>query len=118
MDNLFFNPIFWGSVVFAYIFYVSWRKKKMKPLINEYLDKKAVIVDVRSPEEFKSGHCQGSINIPLNVLEARMHELDKSKHFILCCASGGRSSMAQTLLKSKGFEQVINAGPWSNVVRS
>ncbi len=89
----------------------------MKPLIKEYHEKDALVIDVRSPEEFKGGHCDGSVNIPLNVLEARMHELEKSRHIIVCCASGGRSSMAMNLLKSKGFEHVINAGPWTNAVK-
>ena len=90
----------------------------MKPLINEYLDSNALVVDVRSPDEFRGGHCNGSINIPLNVLEARFHELDKKQRIIVCCASGGRSGAALNILKNNGFDQVINAGPWTNAVKS
>ena len=90
----------------------------MKPLINEYLESGALVVDVRSPDEYRGGHCDGSINIPLNVLEARMHELDKKRKLIVCCASGGRSFSALNILKSNGFDNVINAGPWTNAVRS
>ena len=86
----------------------------MKPLLQEYMSHGAIIVDVRSPEEFKNGHCKNSINIPLNVLEARSHELKVDQHTIVCCASGGRSAMAMSLLKSKGFTNVINAGAWTN----
>lgn len=89
----------------------------MKSIINEYLDKNALIIDVRTPEEYSGGHCEGSINIPLNLIEARMNELDKTKHIILCCASGGRSGMATNFLKANGFEHVINAGPWTSAVR-
>jgi len=90
----------------------------MKPLINEYLESGALVVDVRSPDEFRGGHCDGSINIPLNVLEARMHELDKKRKLIVCCASGGRSSSALSILNNSGFDHVINAGPWTNAVKS
>lgn len=90
----------------------------MKNQINEYLESNALVVDVRSPEEFREGHGKGSINIPLHVLDARMHELDKKRKIIVCCASGGRSSNALTFLKNHGFEHVINAGPWRNAVKS
>ena len=89
----------------------------MRSIINEYLDKNALVVDVRTPEEYMGGHCPGSINIPLNTLEARMHELEKNKPLVLCCASGGRSGMAMNFLKEQGFEQVINAGAWANAVK-
>ena len=97
-----------------FIFWKKWRNFEMKSLISEYHKKNAVVVDVRSPEEFKGGHCEGSLNIPLNTLEARYLELDKKRPVIVCCASGGRSGMAMNFLKSQGFEDVINAGPWTN----
>ncbi|KHD87192.1 MAG: hypothetical protein OM95_15875 [Bdellovibrio sp. ArHS] len=87
----------------------------MKPLIEQYLAENAVVVDVRSPEEYRGGCCKGSINIPLNIFEARYLELDKKRPIIVCCASGGRSGMALKFLKDKGFEKVINAGSWTNV---
>ena len=90
----------------------------MKPLIDQYHQMNALVVDVRSPEEFAGGHCPGSINIPLNTLEARYLELDKLRPLILCCASGGRSGMAMGFLKSKGFDQVINAGAWTNAAKN
>ena len=87
----------------------------MKNKINEYLNQNALVVDVRSPDEFRTGHCAGSINIPLNVLEARMPELDKKRKLIVCCASGGRSAMALSILMNNGFIDIINAGAWSNL---
>ena len=87
----------------------------MKPMIEDYLNKNAIVVDVRSTDEFRGGHCDGSVNIPLNLLEARYLELDKKRPIIVCCASGGRSGMAMSFLKSKGYDNVINAGAWTNV---
>ncbi|MBL7714007.1 MAG: rhodanese-like domain-containing protein [Bdellovibrionales bacterium] len=74
----------------------------------------AIIVDVRTPGEYAQGSAAGSINIPLDDLEKRVSGLDRAKTVIVCCASGARSAMAATILKSKGFQKVVNAGPWQN----
>lgn len=74
------------------------------------------IIDVRTPSEFQGGHAPGSRNIPLDQLEARICDLDKSRPVLLCCATGSRSGMAARWLQSLGFE-ATNAGPWQNVGR-
>ena len=75
----------------------------------------AVIVDVRSPQEFASGHVAGSKNVPLQVLDARAHELKKhSGNLVLCCASGNRSGMAVRALEKQGI-QAVNGGGWMAV---
>ncbi|MFM7359248.1 MAG: rhodanese-like domain-containing protein [Sediminibacterium sp.] len=75
----------------------------------------AVIIDVRSQDEFSSGHIPGSRNIPLNELPGKMNLLDKSKTIITCCASGMRSSSAKGILKSNGFQHVHNGGGWTSL---
>jgi len=70
------------------------------------------IIDVRSRSEFQGGHAAGSVNIPVNELMHRIEELKSLKSpLVLCCASGGRSSMAAHLLKQQGIE-CHDAGPW------
>lgn len=103
-----------AAVIIAFFGYRYWRNMQTKKLLPEYLEKGAVIVDVRSPEEFKAGSNPKSINIPLGELSQKLHTLDKSKPVVLCCASGARSGMAMSILKENGFQDVINAGPWSN----
>ena len=83
--------------------------------LPEYLKGGAVIVDVRSPAEYVLGHIDGSINIPVQELASKVHILDKNKTILLCCASGSRSGVAVRILKSKGFNSVVNAGPWRNL---
>jgi len=90
--------------------------RAIKSKLPEYLKNGAIVVDVRSPEEYSSGHIEGSINIPLQELAAKATQLNKEKTILLCCASGTRSGMATTLLKGKGFSNVLNAGPWSNLL--
>ena len=77
----------------------------------------ALIIDVRTNEEFISGNINGSINIPLGLLNEKINELDNTKPIILCCASGSRSSLARRVLKAKGFESVHNAGTWSSLLK-
>lgn len=77
----------------------------------------AVIVDVRTPEEYRRGHAKGSINIPLHEIGAETKELKKRQvPVITCCASGRRSGMAAKRLKEEGIE-AYNGGPWQRMRR-
>jgi len=72
----------------------------------------ALIVDVRSASEYKSGHISGSKNYPLDGLQGRIAELKKlNKPVITVCRSGARSRMARGILKNAGIE-VYNGGAW------
>lgn len=83
--------------------------------IEEYLQKGAVVIDVRTDMEFAEGHVQGSKNIPLNVIGFQIDKIKKlNKPIITCCRSGARSGSAESILKQNGID-VINGGPWGNV---
>ncbi len=75
----------------------------------------AVIIDVRTPTEYAGGHIKGSQNIPLANLGAAIPKLKKDKPILTCCASGMRSASARSMLLSKGFTEVYNAGSWFNL---
>jgi rhodanese-related sulfurtransferase len=78
-------------------------------------EKKAYIIDVRTPGEFFGGHVAGSINIPLQEIQARLSELKAmGSPLILCCASGGRSGQATYFLSQQGIE-CYNGGSWLDV---
>ncbi|MBZ0097525.1 MAG: rhodanese-like domain-containing protein [Taibaiella sp.] len=75
-----------------------------------------VIVDVRTPQEFSGGNVANSINIPLQELPAHVGDLTKiNGNIVLCCASGGRSSIATQMLQGQGFRNVYNGGGWMDV---
>lgn len=78
---------------------------------KELVKNGANIIDVRTKEEFQSGHISGSVNIPLNTLSDKISKISKEKPVITCCASGMRSSSAKNILQSKGFT-VYNGGGW------
>jgi rhodanese-related sulfurtransferase len=69
----------------------------------------AVVIDVRTPDEFKSGHVPESINIPRDKFKERIAEIEKFKGrpIIVNCASGVRSSGACGDLKRLGFDNVF-----------
>ena len=74
--------------------------------------KGAIIIDVRSPQEFDNGHIKGSKNIPVNIIQREVNSIKKmGKPIITVCQSGGRSGMAKSMLKNNGIE-VYNGGAW------
>jgi phage shock protein E len=81
----------------------------------ELMNKGAQIIDVRTPSEFKSGHIQGSLNIPLSNISENLTKIKKDKPVITCCASGMRSASARSVLVSKGFREVHNGGGWMSL---
>jgi rhodanese-related sulfurtransferase len=64
------------------------------------------VVDVRNESEFKMGSVSGAQNIPVVQLPNRLAELDASRPTVVYCAGGYRSSIASSLLKRSGFEDV------------
>ena len=83
--------------------------------VKEFMDKGAVIIDVRTPAEYSGGHIKGSKNIPLNVIGNQIEAIKKlNKPVIACCASGMRSAQATSILKSNNIE-AMNGGGWSSL---
>lgn len=83
--------------------------------IPELLRGGAQVIDVRSRDEFASGHATGSRNIPLSDLEQGAKTLDPKQWIIVCCASGTRSAIARRSLQRSGFTKVLNGGSWRNL---
>ena len=76
----------------------------------------ALLVDVRSPEEFASGHVEGARNIPQEQIERRLSEFgdDRSREIVVYCGSGRRAALAQETLSAHGFISVFNAGGYES----
>ncbi len=93
------------------IFGVKSRNEKVK----EALDRGAIIVDVRTPQEYKQGHVRSAMNVPLPNIESRVGTFQKKgKPVILCCRSGTRAGKAKKVLEKHGIE-AINGGSWGNI---
>lgn len=65
---------------------------------------KQILLDVRAEEEFKNGHINGAVNIPVDSLRERLKELDKSKEIIEYCQVGLRGYIASRILSENGFK--------------
>jgi rhodanese-related sulfurtransferase len=70
----------------------------------------SVVLDVRTPEEYASGHVPGAILLPIGELESSLDNLQvyKDKEVAVICKSGGRSARATKLLRRNGFEGAQN----------
>lgn len=85
--------------------------------INDFRERGAVVIDVRTSAEYKGGHVKGSKNMPLQTIGNKGEQIRKlNKPVILCCASGMRSAQATSILKRQGIE-CMNGGSWQTVQR-
>ena len=69
-----------------------------------------VVLDVRSADEYRSGHIPGAKLIPLNEIRSRLNELPKDEQILCVCRSGARSSSAVGHLTGAGFNAVNLSG--------
>ena len=90
--------------------YAKGNKKDYKDL----LDQGAIIIDVRTESEYKSGHIKNSINVPLKDLTYRINEFDKKDNIVTVCAVGIRAESAKNFFESRGYN-VANGGRWTNL---
>ena len=67
-----------------------------------------VLLDVREPIELTMAAVAGAIHIPMGQIPARLNELDRTKTIVVMCHGGVRSMAVARILKTSGFDQVIN----------
>lgn len=106
-------PPFTWLILGAVALFLLWRWRSGRR-IAAFRARGALIVDVRTPAEFASGHAEGALNLPLDQIGKGANTLDKATPLLVCCASGARSAIAATQLRAKGFE-AINAGSWTRL---
>ena len=105
-----FGAVFLGMIGFYWMF----RPDPLLPrLVREALGRGAIVLDVRTRDEYRAGHVPDAINIPVDELEPRIPELKaQGKPVVVYCASGLRSAIATSRLAQKGLD-VIDAGAYS-----
>ena len=86
---------------------------------REYQNHGGLLIDVRSPAEFKSGHLPRAINLPLNELDTYVPRLaqDKNQILLLHCKTGLRSELAAQRLKRQGYAKAFNLGSYGRAAR-
>jgi phage shock protein E len=84
-------------------------------VIKEFISRNAIIIDVRTQEEFRDGHLENSLNIVLDTLEENIEKIKKMNvPVIACCRSGARSGIATGILQKNGIE-CVNGGSWQSL---
>jgi rhodanese-related sulfurtransferase len=74
----------------------------------EKINETDLLVDVRTKQEFANGKIEGAINIPVDEIRDRLHELPKDRNIFIYCEAGLRGYLAQRVLKQNGYNQVQN----------
>ncbi|MBV7315620.1 rhodanese-like domain-containing protein [Shewanella sp. NIFS-20-20] len=77
---------------------------------QQLIDDGALLIDVRNPQEFTSGHLENALNIPLDQLPQWLTEQPTSQAMVLYCGIGKRAQMGCNLLAQAGFTAVYNGG--------
>ena len=81
---------------------------------SEYLKSGAMLIDVRSANEFDSGHILQAVNMPLDRIDMAAHSVlrDRNNVLLLHCSTGVRSGMAKKKLEGMGYKNVFNLGSY------
>ncbi|KAA5532541.1 rhodanese-like domain-containing protein [Taibaiella lutea] len=104
-----------SSLVVLYIGYRTYRFMTIAEGLGSKIANGAIILDVRTTDEYKTGHIDGSVNISLGTIRERYIEFDSTKTYITTCSHGLRSVKAESLLKERGFKKVYNGGAWTDL---
>lgn len=77
----------------------------------------ARIIDVRTPEEFDTGHLRGAVNVDLSApdFDERIAALDETASYVIYCASGNRAGTAIKIMRDQGFDNLINGGGYEDL---
>ena len=105
--------------------FASWQKADKEvdilrsvsaQVLEQKINESALVFDVRKPGEYDSEHIENVPSIPLDFLNEHIAEFPKEDDFYLHCAGGYRSVIASSILKARGFHNVIDvAGGYSEI---
>lgn len=107
----------WNILIIVVVLVLAFFALKRSSFIpvetgRKHLSAGALVIDVRSTDEFRSGHVANAVNVPLGELRKRVPQLvkDRNQVLLLHCLSGGRSAIATYQLKRMGYVNVFNLG--------
>jgi phage shock protein E len=114
----------WAIVAVVAIFAVAYIFLRRSGQIaakdaEAYLKSGAIVVDVRTPAEFKASHIPGAINIPLDQIESSVPSRlpDRTQPILLHCQAGTRSAAAKKTLNAMGYIKAFNLGSYTRAAR-
>ena len=91
-----------------------------EPDVWRMIGEGALVIDVRSPDEFAAGHLDAALNIAHDRTEELVKAIgtDKGRAVVLYCRSGRRSSLALQELVARGYTHVVNGGPLAELIKN
>ena len=86
-------------------------------IINEVASKQAILLDVRTADEYKAGHVKDAVLLPYDEIEPKIAQVapDKNQKIYVYCRSGRRSGIAEQTLKGLGYSNITNLGGLSDL---
>ena len=75
---------------------------------DTYQNKELKVVDVRKPSEYEAEHVKDSLNLPLDYINDNFRQMDQHQEYYLYCAGGYRSMIFASILKSRGYDHLVN----------
>ena len=104
-----------GVLVGTYLLYRQYQNNNVRKDLEELLEKGAIILDVRTPEEYADSHMKGAVNVALSRLNDEDLPLEKDQIYIVCCSHGLRSIQAMEILRSRGYTNIYDGGKCSEL---
>jgi phage shock protein E len=115
---------FWMLYAFAFVGLITFMVMRRSGQVStkeaaDYLRQGAMVVDVRTPHEFNSGHLSQAFNIPLDDLEGLLPERvkDKNRIILVHCRTGMRSRKAKERLRQIGYKNVFDMGSYERAFK-
>jgi len=93
----------------------GWKNAESSKKVTKQLPDDAIVLDVRTQDEFNVSHAKRAQNLPLDYIRSGILPTpDKSKPIYVYCRSGNRSAEAVTLLKKQGYSNITDIGAYEN----
>lgn len=105
------STIFFLILAVLFVLFIVIKSKMMSRSIGGFIKAGALVIDVRSRQEFEQGHFSTAVNIPVDQFEARLQEVgpNKERPVIVYCHAGTRAAVVSEILKKNGYLKIINA---------
>ena len=99
-----------GNLIVINYRQASYREVTSNQAADLIKNEQPIILDVRTPNEYKRGHLHDSVLIPVQELQQRSKELGvhKNREILIYCATGNRSTVASKILIDNGFKHIVN----------
>lgn len=78
----------------------------------------SIVIDARKPSEYEAEHVENAINIPLDTINSHLSEVPKNNNFYLHCLGGYRSVIMASILKARGFHNLVNVEKGINGIKT